>query len=908
MRKLEEVQLKMIKQRLESGELIDQPCWSFIKEMNSYSDERMDSVAVRDGYRSYTYRQMFRFWERYAEAFSGVNITGGNYSRVALIAPPQTETIFAFYGLNMTGASVSQIYHLDLYDEKQLYSMIAREKITDLLISEIYAFPLLMKRLLRDREMLGLRNIILLQSPMGGDYGIPALEIIRNTNTELFREMSGGLLMEDLLQEYEASPIKYSSGNSDTILHTTGTVSGMHKPIPLTDRAMNAFVVSALKAKESYEDFQNLPKHLVTILPLYLNWVYAMVDMLHTPLGLGMEIVSLPWGGTNPRYADALEQYGVNVLFTSKTILDSWLKTMPDMNLSKLKVVFMGGTYISPEFKQEFNDYLRSCGSSARMINGYGLSEMGGACALCPSTREDDAIGFLLPGFKAKILVEDENRYYDLSDGPRTGVLLLNSQTMSSGKLDDTVFFELEEIDGEYYFNSHDLMRVNEDGSLTCIGRSNQYFVNNAGVRFDAGLVENAVTSQPGVVACGLAPEFHKILHDNVPVLYVEMRDQGAGALSVLRQALIQVFIKDGMLADTNLPSQCVFTERIPLNSNGKVDGKKLASGSVTGSRYSVTPVRIDGKVIDILLVPAPEGELATMGAGIPEELENDPYNILSEVFAAIPDLNKGRFSKLFKIPGLRELVLKLTGFDMKNIPASLWNMTPKMFSLAYRKYVMPFVKGADMMDNRKDANTDFASMFEDMMPMMQGKSMMPPMPFMPPVPIMPPMPFMPLMPFMPNANGFGNRRSTGDNGSIGEMKRFWEQVIDMEKASVDRSREQWNQFFEQMMDMEESFIESLPDEMASLPGFPFGQMPGISPKKFLKQMKKYQRMANEHLVDQADFYVDLILKGQKQFCDVVSEADNNVREKKSEYNEAADNDSGDEPAALPVPPEASRE
>ncbi|MBR4473010.1 MAG: acyl--CoA ligase [Oscillospiraceae bacterium] len=877
MNKSEKEQFEKVKQRLQSGELIRQPCWSFIRELNSYSEERLDSVAVRDGYRSYTYRQMFRFWERYAEAFSGANISAGNHSRVALIAPPQTETIFAFYGLNMTGASVSHIYHLDLYDEKQLYSMIEKEKITDLVVSEIYAFPLLMKRLLRDREMLGLRNIVLLQSPMGGEFGIPALEIIRNTNKELFRELPGGLLMEDLLEEYEACPITYGEGNSDIILHTTGTVSGMHKPIPLTDQAMNAFVISALEAKETYEDFKKAPKHLVTFLTLYLNWVYAMVDMLHTPLGLGMEIVTLPWGGTNPRYSEAIEYYGINVMFTSKTILDTWLKTMPEMDLSKVKIVFMGGTYISPEFKQEFNNYLRSCGSSARIINGYGLSELGGACMLCPSSREDDAIGFLLPGFKAKILVEEENRYYDISDGPRTGVLLLSSPTMSSGKLDDTVFFELDEIDGEKYFNSHDLMRVNEDGSLTCIGRSNQFFVNNAGVRFDAGLIENAVTSQPGVAACGLAPEFHKILHDNVPVLYVEMRDQGAGALSVLRQALIQVFIKDGMLADTNLPSQCVFTETIPLNSNGKVDAKKLASGSVTGSRYSVNPVRIDGKVIDILLVPAPEGELATMGGGIPEELENDPYNILSEVFAAIPDLNKGRFSKLFKIPGLRDLVLKLTGFDMKNIPASMWNITPKMFSLAYRKYVMPFLKGADAMGGRKSQNRDLASLFEGMMPMIQGKPVMPPMPIMP-IPVFPmPMMPMPMMPFMQNRNGRESTRSSTDGNNSGDdTKKFWAQFIDMQKSAMDSSREQWNQFFEYIMEMEDTFTESLPDDMPALPGFPFG-LPAMSPKEFMKQLKEFQKMMNEYLVEQTDSCIDLILKGQKQFCDVVSEADNDA-------------------------------
>ena len=412
---------------------------------------------------------------------------------------------------------------------------------------------------------------------MGGEYGIPAVEMLRNMNRELFRELPGAILMEDMLKKYEAFPISYGKGQSSIVLHTTGTVSGMHKPVPMTDAALNSFVISAIKAKETYEDFAKAPKHMVTYLTLNMSWVYAMVDMLHTPLGLGMEIVSLPFGATNPRYSEAIEHYGINVLFTSKSILDSWLKTMPDIDLSKLKIVFMGGTYISPEYKKKFNDYLRSCGSPARIINGYGLSELGGACMLSPSSREDDAIGFLLPGFKAKIYVEEEDRYYDVSDGQHTGILFLNSPTMSTGRLDDTVFFELEEIDGEEYFNSNDMVRVNEDGSMTCIGRSNQFFVNNAGVRFDAGLVQNAITSQPGIAACGVAPELHKTLHDNIPVLYVEMNEKGAGSLNTLRKALIQVFIKDGVLEDTNLPSQCVIAQSIPLNSSGKVgEGKPL--------------------------------------------------------------------------------------------------------------------------------------------------------------------------------------------------------------------------------------------------------------------------------------------------------------------------------------------
>ena len=749
MRAAEKEQLEKIKARMESGELVEQKCWSFIRELNSCSAQRLDSVAIRDGYRQYTYRQMFRYWERYAEAFSAVNITDKNQSRVGLIGVQQTETIFAFYGLNMTGASVSLIYFLDLYDEKRIRTMIEREKITDLVISEVCAFPKVMKGLLRDRELLGLRNIILLESPMGGKYAIPPLEMVRKLNTSMFRELDGGLVMEDLLKEYEATPIAFGkpeSTDGSVIMHTTGTVSGIHKPIPMADRALNAFVVSAMDAKGMYAELKNAPTKMVSFLGMNMSWVYAMVDMLHTSLAFGMELVCIPLGVTNPRYAEAIEDCGINILFTSLAFLDTWTKTMPDIDLSRVKIVFMGGTYVSPEAKKQFNEYLRSCGSTARIINGYGLSELCGACIIAPSDRTDDAIGYPLPGFKVKIFSEDEEKFYDLSDGPHTGVLYLSSPTMSSGRLDDTVFFELEKVDGEDYFNTHDLVRVNEDGSMTCIGRSNQFFVNNAGVRFDAGLVENAVTAQPGIAACGIVPEFHKMLHDNVPTLYVET-SSGRKEPGTVRNALIQAFIKDGKLAETNLPSMVVLVDSIPRNSGGKVDTKRLASGLVEGERFNVKHVRLNDRIGDILLLPAPKGESATTSGGLPEELENDPYNILSEIFAAIPDIRDNGIFGLLRIPGLRNLVLKLTDFDVDNIPVSIGKMWPKLMKMSIDEMPsLPMLMGNSKADDAKNWIKNLLTMFEAM----EASNFPMPVPFMPPVPPLPPLPLMPPPPLMP--------------------------------------------------------------------------------------------------------------------------------------------------------------
>ncbi len=869
----EKKQFDKIMARIDNGKIADQKCWSFIKELNSCSEERLDTVAVRDGYRTYTYRQMFRQWERYAETFSAIGITEENHSRAMLVGTMITESIFALYGLNMTGASVSLLFHFDLYDDENIRNMIKKEKITDLIVSELFAFPNVMKKLLRDKEMLGLRNIIVLESPMGGEYAIPPLEIARKLNTFTFREFNGGLVMKDLLQEYEATPISYGNKNStdsSIILHTTGTVSGIHKPVPMSDRAINSFVLSAMEAKKTYDDFKSAPDHIVSCLMLNMSWAYATIDMLHTTLSLNGEVVCLPYGATNPRYSEAIVDYGVNVFFTSRTILDSWGKTMPDIDLSKVKLVFMGGSYVSPEFKKDFNDYLRSCGSSARVINGYGLSELGGACLIAGSDREDDAIGYPMPNVKIKIYSEDEEKFYNISDGPRTGVLFVSSPAMSNGRIDDMVCFELERIDGDDYYNSNDLVRVNEDGSLTCIGRSNKYFVNNAGVRFNAGLIETAITAQPGIRACGLNPEFQKMIHDNVPVLYVETSGDKSEELVVLRKALVQVFITDGKLAETNLPSQCVLTDSIPLNAGGKVDAKKLASGTVKGRRFHVKPVKLNEQTVDIILIPASEGENATQGAGMPEELENDPYNIVSELFAAIPEINQGKYDRIFKIPGLREMFLKLMDFDINNIPVSMYKLTPKLIQMTMDEYPMNLFKAGNMMGDKMDSMKGF-------IPMPFFKVMNLPMPPMPPFP-----------PFG-SSWGFAGKKDDDSDKQWENFKSnldtFWGQMRDMQKSYMEMNKEQWDTLFDQWTEMEESFIESLPDE---IPGIPAFLMP-FAPKEFLKKDKEFREMAKKHAKERAESFTDFAKQRQESIDEMVSDGTKNIKDNIKKAKESID-------------------
>ena len=170
-------------------------------------------------------------------------------------------------------------------------------------------------------------------------------------------------------------------------------------------------------------------------------------------------------------------------------------------------------------------------------------------------------------------------------------------------------------------------------------------------------------------------------------------------------------------------------------------------------------------------------------------------------------------------------------------------------------------------MSNKKDSRKGFVPMFPGMLPAMQGKPVMPPLPF---------------------ANGSGE-------DARDSFKKFWEQMIDMQKSAMDSYKEQWNQFFEYMMDMEDTFAESLPDEVPSLPGFPVGQWPAISPKEFMKQVKEFQEMANKHFIEQADSAADFSVKGKEKLCDIVNKALDSVKEEKKDA--PAQTEGGDKPA-----------
>lgn len=599
-RTAEQYALNEINERIENGKIIEQKSWKFIKELNSYSAERLDSVALADGSREYTYRKMFRIWDRYAQVFSALDITGKNHSRVMMKGTPSVEIISALYALNMTGASVSLIRD-QADDMAKLRDMAGKENITDLILPDLGLRRKQLRRIVKERDKLGIRNIIVIHVPQTGSAFAPwdERESFRRYK-ELKNNISGVLFFDDLLKKYKGAPVYCAEESADDafIIHTSGTTTGKRKSVPVSDRGLNESA-RRMMVDPQFAEFRNKAS---SCLFMELSIAYTLFDMLNLPLAFGGKVTVLPGDGDAKNNALLLLDYKPNIMFMLPPALEMLSASNIEPDLSFLEFVFVGGGYVSPDSKRKFDKYLRRCGVNTGVTIGYGNSEAGAAVILSNPDRKDDSIGYPLPGVKIRLFDEEKEEFLDPANGPCRGVLHICSPSVSCGRIDGKVLFELTEIDGEKYLNTYDLVEVREDGAYYFVGRMNKFFVNNSGIRFDTGLVERAMTAQPGIEGCGIAPTFSRTIRDTVPAMYVQTSKKGVHARETVRDALKAAYIKEDLFRDTYLPFEVTITDKIPYNEGGKVDIYQITTGGVKGRKYGVVPVTENGKLKDILL------------------------------------------------------------------------------------------------------------------------------------------------------------------------------------------------------------------------------------------------------------------------------------------------------------------
>lgn len=582
----------------------EQSIWKYIKERNS-SPARLCRTALIDCTREYTYGQMFVEWEHYARVFSALEITGANNSRVGIAGSISAEPLFAFYGLNMTGAEVSMLSYPDFLPSGQWKTMIEKEKITDLVLSDIMITPEIWPDIEETARKLGIRNIILLHSLLGGPCTGPAELFYNEYNYHKLKRLKGTIFMGDLLKKYGSSPIIFGSDDSERIAlitHTSGSTKGTRKPLPFTNKSVN---ITASNFGGGFHDFVSAEDNLdqFRLIPSFdFSSYLCMCGVINSDLAVGDTIVLTFFGFIHPKFIRAIKYYDINILFTSGFMIDNWIKrdNTDDIDLSSLRVFSCGGSYTPVDKLKKYSEFVHTHGFKGDISRGYGMSEAGGAQLYVPPGCEDDILGYPQP--KESFLVYDENdkSFHTADDGERTGIMYIASDSLCKNELDGEVLFEFTKINGKDFICSNDMVRVNNDGSFSYAGRADRFFANNEGVRFEAGIVENEIAKQSGIDKCAIVPVLDKRIHDTVPVLYIVADKKCTNAHDQVVNALTSIYIDNGLSLTSALPSQFILVDDIPCNSNGKIDVFRITRDRLKGEAYNIVPIWKNRKIVEI--------------------------------------------------------------------------------------------------------------------------------------------------------------------------------------------------------------------------------------------------------------------------------------------------------------------
>ena len=586
--------------------------WRYIQDVTGTDAGNLDRKALEDGSRQYTYRLMFHEWERYASVFSALGITGEKHSRVGLLGSTSAETIFTIYGLNMTGAEVSLVPAYSALFTKKIMETIRSENLTDFIVTDDFAQGGLVHDLLAQKKALGLNHVIILHIPVTGVTVNPMLTAVQEAKHEYLKGLYGHrqICMDELLEEYDRYPISYApEESSDTafILHTSGTTSGAGKPVVLSDKAFNAAASGFFEI-----DGLDLPyDDLETAVIVDLSNAYSIIDQVHVPFAIGAAVAVAPGGVLNPWFYKAIPHYRITFLFTISAMFERWMKLPESVcpDFSGLRFVVLGGTSVSAADKRRYYEFMRRHGAGdVILLNGYGISEMGGACFLSSPDIDDESIGKPLHGINVRLFDEDSGEYLAPGNAPCEGVLYLNAPSLATRELDGRIITDYEYIDGRPYICTNDYARMEKDGRLIFLGRANRYFINEEGRKYESGRVETEISRQAGIESCCVVPVYIKTTHDNIPMLCVKTLESGNESKAVICKALRQVFISEKTLEPDSIPYRVMIADELPRNANGKIDLYRISRGEVEGETFAVKTVRILDRITDFKLLPYEEG------------------------------------------------------------------------------------------------------------------------------------------------------------------------------------------------------------------------------------------------------------------------------------------------------------
>ena len=538
----------------------------FNGSMYDYLKDTASKNEKRSAYSFYgnevTFKSFMKKIDKVASALKEFNIVENEC--VTICMPNTPESFALIYAINKVGAICNIIHPLSSTSDIE---RALKETNSSIIFCSDVAMP-------KARHIKVKHFIMVPTSESLGKF----LKTLYNIKSSLNMKLEEGMLTWHEFLNYGVSEDTYvkRDPNSPAAIIYSGGTTGKPKGIIISNANFNAMALQTASVCKYIS-----PGHSVlSALPIF--HVFGLALCTHTCLVAGMKCIIVPQLNTK-KINKELKKYKPSVYPAVPSLLKmSMNDSDPGSNAFKdIKVVVVGGDYLSPQVKSEYEEYLKAHGSSAVVKSGYGLSE---ACGFCCCTAEVDekhvnnhkgTLGIPNPDMIVKIFEPNSDIEKSVGD---VGEICITGPTLMMGYInedEETKKTLVIHNDGRTWLHTGDLGYMDKDGFIFYTSRLKRMIITNGYNVYPIEL-EDIINKCKYVDTCTVVGIPHKI-KSQTPKAVIVLKSNVQDTLEV-REEIRRYCYKN--IAKYAVPTEYEFRTSLPKTAVGKVAYRDLEKKS----------------------------------------------------------------------------------------------------------------------------------------------------------------------------------------------------------------------------------------------------------------------------------------------------------------------------------------
>ncbi|WP_295818725.1 AMP-binding protein [uncultured Microbacterium sp.] len=376
--------------------------------------------------------------------------------------------------------------------------------------------------------------------------------------------------LRSLLGEGRAAPeVSFDPATHVAVLPYSSGTTGIPKGVMLSHRNLVANVAQC----RINIDLKNTDR-VLAVLPFF--HIYGMTVLLNLALKQRATLVTMPKFDL-VQFLTNIQTYGCTYLYIAPPIAVALAKhpIVDQFDISTVHTVFSGAAPLDGETAE-----IAARRINARMMQGYGMSELSPVSHAMPYTRDDipvSSVGTILPNIVCKLVdTETGEEITEIEDDGRTrpGELWVQGPNVMLGYLNKPEA-TAETLDADGFLHTGDIAVYHDGGYFSIVDRVKE-LIKYKGYQIAPAELEALLLGHPKVMDAAVIGVLDDDKQEIPKAFIVPAPDSGLTAEEVM-----------GFVADNVAPHKKIrrveFIESIPKSTSGKILRKDLRARGHAG-------------------------------------------------------------------------------------------------------------------------------------------------------------------------------------------------------------------------------------------------------------------------------------------------------------------------------------